>query len=264
MPLIPKAPQHLNTKYAHKPVLTHPLSPYTQTNNQIDPFARLLDHTMQSSTQASIPGFTAEQVNGLTAHLSAIIDSKLEAFSRRLSQPVKLSARQPVIQQVTQSNQQEQDKLFYLKWLEYERSMTQPITQPAKQSAKQLATQQKKKNRNEKTRKQYKRRTLHQANTETTTEKSSNIQASSTQIKASLSSIPRQMLSRQVLSTIPRQIITQDSHSTEHITAFWPAISICAMIWSIIELSKQEKDLLERSQPNHHGHLLVKDWTVHI
>ena len=127
--------------------------------------------------------------------------------------------------------------------------------QLAKQPSKQLVTQQEEES-------------LHQANTEATAEKLSNIQAISTKNLGTLSSIPRQMLStlprqmripRQMLSTIPRQIITQDSHPTEHITAFWPAISMCAMIWSTIELSKQEKDLLERSQPNHHGHLQVKD-----
>ncbi len=260
----PTTPQH----QVRSQISTHssPESLHVSQSNQIDPFARLLDHIMQSSSQSQIPGFSAEQVNGLTAYLSAVIDSKLEAFSRRLSQPVK----------------QEQAKKFYLKWLEYERSLTQSatqrVTQPAsqqakqparqlakelaKQLAKQLATQQKKK-RNEKTRKQYKRRTLHKANTkanaETIAEKSSNIQAISTKKLGTLSSIPRQILSHQVLSTIARQIITQDSHPTEQITVFWPAISTCTMIWSTIELSKQEKDLLERSQPNHHGHLQVKD-----
>ena len=118
--LVTPAPTYLNTKYAYKPVLTYPLSPYTLAN-QIDPFARLLDHIMESS-QIQIPGFSTEQVNGLTAHLSAVIDSKLKAFSKRLKQ-------------------QEQAKNFYLKWLEYERSMTQPVTQQVTQPAKQLAKQ---------------------------------------------------------------------------------------------------------------------------
>ncbi len=118
----------------------------------------------------------------------------------------------------------------------------------------QLATQQKKK-RNENTRKQYKRRILQLVNTEATAEKSSNIQAISTKNLGTLSRIPRQ-----VLSTIPHRIIKQSSHPTEHITIFWPVISV-TLLCHITELSTQEKDLLRRSQPNHYSHLLVKDWT---
>ena len=45
----------------------------------------------------------------------------------------------------------------------------------------------------------------------------------------------------------------------ENTTTIWPAISAClgniALIWYIIELTTQEKDLLRRSQPNHYGQL---------
>ncbi len=119
----------------------------------------------------------------------------------------------------------------------------QLASQQVKQLAKQQVTQQEEES-------------LYQANTEATAEKSSNIQAISTKNLGTLSKI-----SRQVLSTIPRQIIKQDSHNLEYTTAFWPAISGIALMWHITELSTQEKDLLRRSQPNHHSHLPVKDWT---
>ena len=89
------------------------------------------------------------------------------------------------------------------------------------------------------------------ANEEEATEKEGYSQASSTQTKASLSAIPQQLL------TIAPQ--HSDHYNTHHNTyrsdapiATWPGISTCAMIWNTMELSKQETDLLERSQPSHH------------
>ena len=61
------------------------------------------------------------------------------------------------------------------------------------------------------------------------------------------------------LSTIPRQIATQQA---ENHTKIWPAISAClgdiVLIWYIIELTIQEKDLLRRSQPSHYGPLSLR------
>ncbi|KAF6231536.1 hypothetical protein HO173_010288 [Letharia columbiana] len=84
---------------------------------------------------------------------------------------------------------------------------------------------------------------LQQANAENTAEKSSGSKAPSTKNAG-------------LLSTIPRQVINQQMENT---TTIWPAISTClgniALIWYIIELTTQEKDLLRRSQPNHYGQL---------
>ncbi|KAF6226764.1 hypothetical protein HO173_012268 [Letharia columbiana] len=58
------------------------------------------------------------------------------------------------------------------------------------------------------------------------------------------------------LSTIPRQIATQQ---VENDTTIWPAISAClgniTLVWHITAMSKQEKDLLRRSQPNYYDKL---------
>ncbi|KAF6235099.1 hypothetical protein HO173_006726 [Letharia columbiana] len=58
------------------------------------------------------------------------------------------------------------------------------------------------------------------------------------------------------LSTIPRQIATQQA---ENDSTIWPAISAClgniTLVWHITAMSKQEKDLLRRSQPNYYDTL---------
>ena len=163
---------------------------------------------------------------------------------------------------------------------------TQSVTQPVTQSQ-----QKNKKKRNEKTRHQYKRRSLQQANAEQiaeqnkekSTEKedyiSSNSEAvttknkaSSTRTKSLLSTISQQVHSAPphiVLSTAPHYAGHHDTHHNTHRSeapiSIWPGISTCAMIWSTIALSKQEKDLLKRSQPvgpmifEHYSNLDV-DW----
>ncbi|KAF6223291.1 hypothetical protein HO133_000133 [Letharia lupina] len=89
---------------------------------------------------------------------------------------------------------------------------------------------------------------LQQANVENTTEKSSGNKATIIKNTAQLSKIPRH-----ILSTIPRQIATQQA---ENDTTIWPAISAClgniTLVWHITAMSKQEKDLLRRSQPNYY------------
>ncbi|KAF6226004.1 hypothetical protein HO173_012594 [Letharia columbiana] len=100
---------------------------------------------------------------------------------------------------------------------------TQPITQPAHQST-QLATQPEHSVEQEEE--------LQQANAENTAEKASGSKAISTKNTAQL-------------STIPRQVITQQAENT---TATWPIIPT-ALIWYITAMTKQEKDLLRRSQP---------------
>ncbi|KAF6222574.1 hypothetical protein HO133_000620 [Letharia lupina] len=84
--------------------------------------------------------------------------------------------------------------------------------------------------------------------TENTTEKSSDNKATIIKNTAQLSKIPRH-----ILSTIPRQIATQQA---ENDTTIWPAISAClgniTLVWHITAMSKQEKDLLRRSQPNYY------------
>ena len=84
-------------------------------------------------------------------------------------------------------------------------------------------------------------------NEEKTTEKTSDSQAKSTHSETSVSAIPQPLL-----STAPQRSGHHDTHRSEAPIAIWPSISAYAIIWTAIELSKQEKDLLERSQPNHH------------
>ena len=86
-------------------------------------------------------------------------------------------------------------------------------------------------------------KSLQQAKAENTAEKSSDNKA--TVIKNTAQ-----------LSTIPRQIATQQA---ENDTTIWPAISAClgniTLVWHITAMSKQEKDLLRRSQPNYYDTL---------
>ncbi|KAF6236554.1 hypothetical protein HO173_005335 [Letharia columbiana] len=83
-------------------------------------------------------------------------------------------------------------------------------------------------------------KSLQQANAENTAEKASDN-------KATISKNTAQ------LSKIPRQIATQQA---ENDTTIWPAISAClgniTLVWHITAMSKQEKDLLRRSQPNYY------------
>ncbi|KAF6219911.1 hypothetical protein HO133_003736 [Letharia lupina] len=89
---------------------------------------------------------------------------------------------------------------------------------------------------------------LQQANVEKTAEKFTEKTAEKNKNTAQLSKIPRH-----ILSTIPRQIATQQA---ENDTTIWPAISAClgniTLVWHITGMSKQEKDLLRRSQPNYY------------
>ncbi|KAF6220220.1 hypothetical protein HO133_003352 [Letharia lupina] len=91
-------------------------------------------------------------------------------------------------------------------------------------------------------------KSLQQAKAENTAEKPSGNKATTIKNTAQLSKIPGH-----ILSTIPRQIATQQA---ENDTTIWPAISAClgniTLVWYITAISKQEKDLLRRSQPNYY------------
>ena len=120
--------------------------------------------------------------------------------------------------------------------------------------ANQPITSQKKK-RNEKTRKQYKSRSLQfmvQANAEQEHVAEQNITESTAEkLRGSNATVTKSMAkSSPSFSTISRLIVAEHGKSTNEC---WPAIPACLYaIAASIGLTKQEKDLLERSQPNQH------------
>ena len=171
--------------------------------------------SVTSSQTVSIPGFSSEQITGLVSIFSEVLRTELDRHEARL---------QSVFSRMLKAQ------------FDRHQPSTQSVTQPVTQSVTQ--SQQKKK-RNEKTRQQYKRR---EKSTEKEGYRSSYSQASSTRIKASLSAFTR-------LSAAPHQYERRDSHHPEVSTVIWAIISTCAIVSSSVKLSKQEKDLLERSQP---------------
>ena len=125
------------------------------------------------------------------------------------------------------------------------------IIQESKQAAEQRANQKRiklqKKKRNEKTRLQYKRRSL-----EATVQANAEQNAESTQEKPGHGQVIRTKNTAS-FSTISRLIVTQDVKNN---TQIWPTISayLHASQWhAFFAMTKQEEDLLERSQPNHEG-----------
>ena len=120
------------------------------------------------------------------------------------------------------------------------------LQQAIEQRANQKRIKLQKKKRNEKTRLQYKRRSLQavQASTEQNAE--------STVKKPGHGQVICMASFSTILATSPWRLRHHEAQDVKNITQIWPAYYLPA--WNArIPMTKQEEDLLERSQPNHEG-----------
>ena len=126
------------------------------------------------------------------------------------------------------------------------------LQQAIEQRANQKRIKLQKKKRNEKTRKQYKRRSLQavqasaeQKNaTESTQEKPGHGQVIRTKNMASFSTFS---------ATSSWRLRHHEAQRTKNTTRFWPTCLHVIQWRAFFQMTKQEEDLLERSQPNHEG-----------
>ena len=196
-----------------------------------------------SSNSQIIRGFTAEQNHSFTNILLPALQVMLrQAFDKHFD-PLQPQQNQSVIMPKPAQQEQEQ-KHKPLQQANVEKT-TEKIAETVISSSDTtglLSTI------SHQSTQPVQEKSLQQAKAENTTEKSSDNKATIIKNTAQLSKIPRH-----ILSTVPRQIATQQA---ENDTTIWPAISAClgniTLVWHITAMSKQEKDLLRRSQPNYY------------
>ena len=124
------------------------------------------------------------------------------------------------------------------------------IIQESKQAAEQRANQKRiklqKKKRNEKTRLQYKRRSL-----EATVQANAEQNAESTQEKPGHGQVICMASFSTISATSPWR--HHEAQRVKNTTRFWPTCLHVIQWHAFFKMTKQEEDLLDRSQPNHEG-----------